>query len=94
MVAGRKSKSTRRAKQKNAKTVKKRAKAARKSSPRRTTRKTKTKKQPSSKRVRRATLEERAVSKLVTPNELMIVDTLEEPIPGVVVLTETEYEVR
>ena len=94
MAARKKTKAGRRSQPKKAKAASKRGKAARKSSAKRAVRKTGTNKSPARKRTKRPVAKTRPATKSATPAETLIVDTVEEPVPGVVVVTETEYKAR
>ena len=84
-----KAKSVRRARPKSTKAVRQRGKDVRKSLSARVAKKAK---KPASKKRKNAPTKRRAVTKRTAPKETILVDTIEEPVPGVMVVTETEDE--
>jgi hypothetical protein len=89
MATRKKAKATRRARPKKAKAGK-RAKAARSASAIRAAVAAKAKKRPMPTLAKRKVAKKRAASKPTKTFESVIVDTVEEPMPGVVVVTEYE----
>ena len=87
MATRKKAKATRRARPKKAKAGK-RAKPARSASATRAAAARKAKKRPTPKVAKRKVAKKRAMPKPTPAVESVIVDTVEEPIPGVVVVTE------
>jgi hypothetical protein len=93
MAARKKAKSSRRAKPKKSKRIAKRVVAAKKSAKKVTGRKTVARKRAAPKRAKRAAKQPQR-STQIPATETVVVDTIEQPAPGVVVVTEAEYTVR
>ena len=89
MATRKKVKSARHTRPISTKTARKRSKVARKALAARAAKKAK---KPASKQRKSALAKRHAVTKRTALNETIVVDTIEEPIPGVVVVTETEYD--
>jgi hypothetical protein len=98
MAARKKAKSTRRAKAKKPKRSANRAMSAKKPAKKATRRKSVARKRAAPKRAapKRARRTEKQPQRptQVPTTETVVVDTVEQPAPGVVVVTETQYSVR